>query len=153
MSAGGSEGAQSPESLDVSAASLRAETEHLDLLLHSLVDKLRAVPGLEPVITYRRSRLRRIVGDVPYVNDLHRKSSPIEAIRVTVGGSAFELSATTSSITCSVVGRGPGTERGQVATSFSEWITQLMAAIDERNRLAADSLSALQDLIVYDRVN
>lgn len=146
---GGQEGAQTPKGLDASGASLRADSAHLDLLLHSLVDKLRAVPGLELGISYRRSLFRRILGDLPYVNDLHRTSSPIESIRVTVGGSIFDLSATDSSITCSVSSRA---NRTPTVMSFSAWIKQLMAAVDERNRIATDSLAALQDLIVFDRV-
>jgi hypothetical protein len=51
--------------LDAVAADLQASSADLDLLLHHLVDNLRAVPGLDPVVTCRRSRWRRLVGDLP----------------------------------------------------------------------------------------
>ena len=144
---------QSAGGLDAAAASLRADVDQLDVLLRSLVDKLRAIPGLSPAVTYRRSRLRRILGDLPYVNDLYRRSSPIERISVTVADRAFELGATTSSITCSIESRAPSAARSVTVVSFSEWIKELMATIDERNRLAADSMAALQHLIVFDQVD
>jgi hypothetical protein len=137
--------------LDSAASSLQADAANLDFLLHSLADKLAAVPGLELKIKYRQSWLSRLVGDLPYVNDLHSKSGPIERLQVRIGPSTFWLDASRSSISCGT--ESSSATSGQVGhpQSFSEWIKGVIATIDQQSKVTQESLQALQDLIVSDR--
>ena len=61
-------------SLDSSAAMVRAESDQLDATLHALVRRLSSVPGLMMTVSHRHGRLRRLIGDLPYINDLNRWS-------------------------------------------------------------------------------
>jgi hypothetical protein len=139
--------ASGPASLDAAAASLRADAGELDLLLRTLADKLGAVPGIETSVRHRRPRWRRLLGDLPYVNDLARRSGPIESVRVEVGGTTYQLAVRDLTIACTVTGPG-GTP---ALRPFDAWLDELQAAIDQRARLSQESLAALQQLIVYDR--
>jgi len=109
------------------------------------------VPGLDPVVTYRRSRWRRLVGDIPYVNDLHSGSQPIEGIHVAVGAADYRLAAAASSITCRVETTGPAGAATSTVLPFARWIADMTSAVAERSRMAHESLAALENLIVYDR--
>lgn len=68
------------DQLEVSAAWLRSESGTLVPLLDASADRLSAVPGLQVVVTRRRGRLRRLLGDLPYLNDLHRRTAPVDTI-------------------------------------------------------------------------
>jgi hypothetical protein len=137
--------------LDAASAELQASGGDLDLLLHRLVEKLKAVPGLEPVVSYRHGRLRRLLGDLPYVNDLHARSQPVSAIHVRAGAEDYLLDAKATSISCRIEKHSAtGTVTTQPVT-FSRWITDLIAAVEERSRVASESIAALETLIVYDR--
>ena len=101
----GEASAREPDGLDAAAAALAANGSDLDLLVHRLAEKLAAVPGLDPVVTYRQPRWRRLLGDLPSVNDLHRRSHPIARLAVRVGTSDDVLETTRSSLSCRVDGR------------------------------------------------
>lgn len=138
--------------VDLSAAMVRAESGHLDATLHALVRRLSSVPGLKMVVSYRHGRLRRLIGDLPYVNDLHRRSDPIEKVVVTVGPGSYWLEAEHSSIRC---GREvTSIERGSVREelSFSVWARDLFDELAEQNFVNHESMVALRHLIEQDRV-
>jgi hypothetical protein len=143
----------SPEAggLESASADLRANAGDLDLLLHRLVEKLQGIPGFDPVVTYRQGRLRRILGDIPYVNDLYSTSRPISAIRVGAGGDEYLLEAKHSAISCRIERRRPTGSVTPSDVSFSSWIAQLIAAVESQSRAANEALAALENLIVYDR--
>jgi hypothetical protein len=139
--------------LDLSAAMVRAESGHLDATLHALVNRLSSVPGLTMRVSQRHGRLRRLIGDLPYINDLHRRSDPIEEIVVVVNPNSYWLHAHHGSITC---GRDVSSiERGDVKEelSFSAWATALFDQIAQQNLVNHDSILALRHLVEQDRVD
>jgi len=138
--------------LDSSAAMVRAESDHLDATLHALVKRLSSVLGLNMVVSHRHGRLRRLIGDLPYVNDLHRRTDPIEKLVVEVGVCSYWLRADQGAIHC---GREMTTiESGQVLEqlSFWDWATALFDDIARQNFVNHDSLVALRHLVERDRV-
>jgi hypothetical protein len=139
--------------LDLSAAMVRAESGHLDATLHALVNRLSSVPGLRMRVSQRHGRLRRLIGDLPYINDLHRRSDPIQEIVVVVDPNSYWLHADHGSITC---GRDfSSTELGEVKEelSFSAWATALFDQIAQQNLVNHDSILALRHLVEQDRVD
>ncbi len=138
--------------LDFSSAMVRAESGHLDATLHALIDKLSSVPGLNVGVFYRHGKLRRLIGDLPYINDLHRRTDPIDKIVVGVGPSSYWLHSQHGSIQC---GRESASiEPGQIKEdlSFSAWATALFDEIAEQNFVNHDSMMALRHLVERDRV-
>ncbi len=134
-----------------SAAMLRAEATDADAMLHSLADRLEAVPGLTVVVTHRHGRVRRLIGDIPYVNDLHRRTDPIDRIVVTVGPLDYWVAPVDGSIRggTGAPARGPGpVDR---TAPFAEWADRLFDAIVRQNHANHQSLVALRTLIEQDR--
>ena len=86
--------------LESSSALVRSESDHLDATLHALVGRLSSVPGLRLNVTYRHGRLRRLIGDLPYINDLHRSSDPVQDIVVELGPDSYWLHSERASIRC-----------------------------------------------------
>ena len=142
------EPAPSPvEQFDASASVLRAEAMDADALLHALADRLDAVPGLAVTVTRRHGRLRRMVGDLPYLNDLHRRSDPVERLVVTMDSDQYWVSEDDGTLRCGVDNgaRVPGTHGSVVP--FPEWSDRLFDAIDRQNIANATTLAALRSLI------
>jgi hypothetical protein len=138
--------------LDTSAALVRAEADHLDATLHALVTRLGSVPGLKLSVSYRRGRLRRFLGDLPYINDLNRRSGPIQRITVRTNGLTYWLHRDGNVFRC---GRGPTIPQAAPADqelTFSEWAPALFEQIAQQNLINHDSLVALRQLVEHDRV-
>lgn len=131
---------------------VRAESNHLDATLHALVRRLSSVPGLTMTVSHRHGRLRRLIGDLPYINDLHRWSDPIREIDLAVGTSTYWLRSEHSAIRC---GRAAtSVERGEVKEelSFSIWANALFDDIARQNFVNHKSMVALRHLVEQDQV-
>jgi hypothetical protein len=144
----------SPSSIagvDSSSAMVRAESEHLDATLHALIRRLSSVPGLKMVVSYRHGRLRRLIGDLPYVNDLHRRTDPVHRLVVTIDTCSYWLQSERGSVRCgrevAAIQRGDGSEE----LSFSDWAGALFDAIAQQNFVNHESLVALRNLVEQDR--
>ena len=136
--------------LDASSAMVRAESEHLDATLHALVSRLSSVPALQMTVSYRQGRLRRLIGDLPYVNDLHRGTDAIEEIHVTLGPRSYWLRSGRDSIRCC---KGASVDLGaQSEESFSDWASGLFQDIAQQNLINHESLAALRRLVEQDQV-
>ena len=150
----GQEAGTSPGAgLDLSAAMVRAESGAPG---HDTARaRQQAVLGPRPEdegLTAPRS-LRRLIGDLPYINDLHRRSDPIQEIVVVVDPDTYWLHADHGLITC---GRDVSSiERGAVKEelSFSAWATALFDQIAQQNLVNHDSIVALRHLVEQDRVD
>jgi hypothetical protein len=142
-----------PASLDSSSAMVRAESDHLDATLHALVRRLSSVPGLTMTVSHRHGRLRRLIGDLPYINDLHRWSDPIDKVDVVIGPSTYWLESDRGSIRC---GRQlTSVERGEAKEelSFPAWANALFDEIARQNFVNHESMVALRHLVEQDRVD
>jgi hypothetical protein len=139
--------------LDSTAAMVRAESGYLDATLAALVSRLSAVPGLKVTVSYRHGRLRRLIGDLPYINDLHRRGDPVREIVVAVGPYSYWLVVDPEqSLAC---GRdSTSLERGRVKEQmpFSRWASELFDEIARQNIANHDSMVALRSLVEQDRV-
>src|SRR5271167_1672940 len=140
-------GVSGPDGLDHSAAMLRAESDHLDATLRALATRLSAVPGLKLTVTARQGLLRRLLGDLPYLNDLSHRRAPIHKIVVQVGPTTYRLGADHGSITCGweLAPGEPGESRSEV--SFAAWATTLFDDIAAQNLVNHESMVALRRLV------
>jgi hypothetical protein len=136
--------------LDSSAALVRAESAHLNATLHGLVRRLGSIPSLALTVTYRQGRLRRLLGDLPYLNDLRRSGDPIEEIVATVGEDSYWLRSSCGAIACGRDrGRG-GLERDRERLAFHDWATALCSEIERENLLNHEALLGLRRLVEQD---
>lgn len=137
----------------VSSAMVRAESDHLDATLNALVTRLASVPGLALTVSHRQGRLRRLIGDLPYINDLHRSGDPVREVVVAVGPCSYWLHSDHGAIRCGT--EVTSLERGQVKEelAFSAWATALFDEIARQNLVNHDSLVALRRLVEQDRVD
>ncbi len=140
-----------PADFDSSAALVRIDVEDLDALLHALVERLSSVPGLKIVVTYRNGRLRQLIGDIPYVNDLHRSSDPIRRMAVTVATSEYWVESTGGTLTCGIdtvtLQRLPTPD----PLSFPVWADRLFHEVVRQNHISHESAVALRNLIEGER--
>jgi hypothetical protein len=139
--------------LDTSSAMVRVESDHLDATLHALIKRLSSVPGLEVVVSYRHGRLRRLIGDLPYLNDLHRRSDPVEKITVAVGPRSYWLRSELGLIHCGRRAESidPGARSEEL--SFAAWAGALFDDIAAQNFVNHDSTVALRHLVEHDRAS
>jgi hypothetical protein len=139
--------------LDSSSAMVRAEADHLDATLHALVTRLSSVPGLQMSVSYRHGKLRRLFGDLPYINDLNRRTSPIQRVVIAVGPYSYWLHSDLGSIRCGrdAISAQPGQVIGEL--TFSVWAKTLSDEIARQNLVNHDSLVALRHLVESDRVD
>lgn len=140
-----------PTNFDSSAAIVRFDVEDLDALLHALVDRLSSVPGLKIAVTYRSGRLRRLLGDIPYVNDLHRSSDPIRRMAVTVATSEYWVESVDGTLTCGI--DPPRLQRPQTSDPlpFPAWADLLLDEVVRQNHINHESVVALRNLIEGER--
>jgi hypothetical protein len=140
--------------LDASSARLRAESGHLDAMLSALVGRLSSIPGLRMTVSYKHGRIRRLIGDLPYVNDLHPSTGPIRKVVISVGSRSYWLRTESSSIRCgredlpSVDPVSPGEE-----LAFSNWASALFEEITQQNLINHESMVALRHLIERDTLD
>jgi hypothetical protein len=135
------------ERFDASASALRAESTDADALLHALADRLDAVPGLTVVVRHRHGRLRRLIGDLPYVNDLHRRRDPIDRLVVTVESLDYWVTAEDGTVGCGIDDRSRARGTPGDPVPFPEWSDRLFDAIARQNIANAASLAALRAVI------
>jgi hypothetical protein len=144
-------GSAGPMDLENSAAVLRFEVQDLDALLRALAERLSSVPGLKIEVSYRRGRLRRLIGDIPYVNDLHRPWDPIHRMVITIGANAYWVQSTdgvlTSGIDTLTLQRGPASD----PLLFPAWADLLIGEIVSQNHISHESALALRNLIEGER--
>jgi hypothetical protein len=141
------------DGIDTSSAMVRAEADHLDATLGALVQRLSAVPGLELSVSPRPGILRKLIGDLPYLNERRRRKTPVQRLVVTLGTSSYWLHANHGSIRCGRERRSA--ETGQIASDelpFRDWATALFDEIAQRNLVNHDSMVALRRLVEQDRV-
>jgi hypothetical protein len=137
------------KSLDSTAALVRGESDHLDTNLEALVDRLSAVPALDISVRRRHGRLRRLLGDLPYLNDLQRRTAPIDRLAVSAGSCAYWLESEPGRIRCWTESSGGASEE----LSFAAWATKLVGEIAQQNLVNHASLVALRHLVVHDQVD
>lgn len=70
---------------DSSSAMVRAEAEHLEATLGALVARLSSVPGLKLSVYPHPGVLRKLLGDLPYINEMTRRKGQIQRIVVAIG--------------------------------------------------------------------
>ena len=145
-------GIQAPAEFDASAAMVRAESVELPAMVHALVQRLSSVPGLELKVARRHGRLRRLLGDLPYLNGMHRRTDPIERIDVTVGACSYWLIAERSAVRCGRRGSSPERGTREEELSFGAWASALFAAIATQNSVNLESVAALRRLVERDRL-
>jgi hypothetical protein len=138
--------------LDLSSAMVRAEADQLEARLRALLTRLSAVPGLELSVSYRHGRVRRLLGDLPYVNDLNRRTGPIERVVIVVGPCSYWLSSELGAIRCGRQAIPALSEQADQELTFSVWAKTLFDEIARRNIVNHDSLVALRQLVEHDQV-
>lgn len=147
-SGGGSqEGSRGRGDLERESAVLRSESADLDAMLLGLIERLQAIPGLQVVVKQRHRRVRRLIGDIPYINDLHRRSDRIDRVAVTVGGANYWVESDGRSVTCGQDLVPVAEGRPSTHLAFGDWSDALFAGISRSNREALDALSALRGLV------
>ena len=133
--------------IEHSAAMLRVEADDLDPLLRALAERLEAVPGLPVQVTKRHGRLRGLVGDLPYVERLHRRNDRVVRIVVTVGDDRHWVAREGTSLRCGVDRVAADKGAVTVYQSVPTWVGELVAAIDQRNSAEREAIAALRHLV------
>ena len=122
-----------------------------DAFIYALADRLSAVPGLPVVVEYHRGRIRKAVGDIPYVNDLHRSSDPIRSLTVTVDTVEYWAKPGTGPVRCGIDTVTMRRGRTSEVVDLPAWMDLLLEDVIRHNHLDPESGTALRTLIHGDR--
>jgi hypothetical protein len=98
--------------------------------------------------------LRRLIGDLPYLNGRRGSSAPIQRVSVALGPRTYLLAVAPGSIRCWIEGTSldrPGGPAEQLP--FRDWATRLLGEVAEQNLVNYSSLVALRHLVVHDRMD
>ena len=132
---------------------MRAESDHAQATVHALVGRLSAIPGLDLRVFYGQGRLRRLLGDLPYLNELHRRADPIRRLEVSAAGTCYWLRCEPGAIHCgrelAPAHRAPVHEE----LPFASWAAELFAEISRQSHASQDAMSALRALVEHDQLN
>jgi hypothetical protein len=131
---------------NVEAFSRRGSVDH-DAFVIALVERLSAVPGLPVVVGYQKGRIRKAVGDIPYVNDMHRSSDPIRSLKVTVGTTEYWVNPATGTLRCGIDTVTMTRGRTSDIVALAEWTDLLLEDVIRHNHLDPESGAALRNLI------
>jgi hypothetical protein len=133
--------------VDTDAALLRAESDHVQATVHALLSRLSAIPGLRVKVLYRHGRLRRLLGDLPYLNELHRSGDAIRRLEVSVEGACYWLECEPGLVHCGrdVENAEPSREREEL--TFASWANELFAEISHQSHVNHDAMFALRRLV------
>jgi hypothetical protein len=138
---------------DSSSAMVRAEAEHLEATLGALVAALSSVPGLKLSVYPHPGILRKLLGDLPYINDMARRKGQIQRIAVAIGPWSYWLHSELGSIKCGRDAAAAQAGQANEQMTFSAWVTALFEQIARQNLVNHDSLVALRQLVERDRVD
>jgi hypothetical protein len=138
---------------DSSSAMVRAEAEHLEATLGALVASLSSVPGLKLSVYPHRGLLRKLLGDLPYIDDMTRRKGQIQRIVVAIGPRSYWLRSQPGSIRCGLDVSTTQAGQANEEMTFSAWATALFEEIARQNLVNHDSLVALRQLVERDRVD
>jgi hypothetical protein len=123
------------ETFDLSAAGLRADGTDLRISVEVLASKLEAsLPG--------RTRVERHGGGL-----LGRGEKRVRRLRVNLGGSAYELSATGERVECSRERQVGGISIKREPLAPDEWVAALTGELREEAQRSAEARSALERLV------
>ena len=122
-----------------------------DAFVYALADRLSAVPGVPVVVDHHKGRIRKAVGDLPYVNDLHRSSDPIRSLTVTVDTTEYWMRPTTGPLRCGIDTVTMKRGRTSEVVELDRWTDLLLDDVIRHNHLDPESGAALRTLIRGDR--
>ncbi|MBV8432564.1 MAG: hypothetical protein JO244_15475, partial [Solirubrobacterales bacterium] len=137
--------------LDATSAMVRAEADHLEATLQALVARLGSVPGLSLSVSYRHGRLRRFLGDLPYINDLTRKTGPLQRLVIGVGEHTYVLHRHLGAIRCSRQRRPAQPGHHVEELSFGTWAKALFEGHRDQGlqRLFIEMPDQAKDQVVW----
>jgi len=121
-----------------------------DAFIYAFAQRLSAVPGVPLVVDHHKGRIRRAVGDLPYVNDLHRSSDPIRSLTVTVDTTEYWMRPTTGQLRCGIDTVTMRRGRTSEVVELAVWTDLLLDDVIRHNHLDQESGAALRGLIQGD---
>jgi hypothetical protein len=131
---------------------INRESVDYDGFVDALIERLSSVPGLQLVVNSHKGRVRKLIGDVPYLNDMHRSSDPIRTLRVTVETAEYWVEPSSGSPFCGIdtvtTARGRSSEIFELAT----WTDLLLEDVIRYKHLDPESAVALRNLVHGERV-
>ena len=122
-----------------------------EAFIYALAERLSAVPGLPVVVEYHKGRIRKVVGDIPYVNDMHRSSDPIRSLTVTVDTVEYWMKPTTGLLRCGIDTVTMMRGRTSEIVELAAWTDLLLEDVIRHSHLDPESGAALRSLIHGDR--
>ena len=120
--------------LEVAAASLRAESDDVGFLLSLLVNQLSAALGSRLAVERRGGLLRRGQGE-------------IRAVRIDLGGVAFEAEVVDKSLSCTIGRSSGGIRIRSEKVDLGEWLKRLLQALQTEATHSAQTRQALEGMV------
>jgi hypothetical protein len=145
-------GDMTPADRSIDEPLFRRESVDHDGFIDALIERLSSVPGLQMVVKTHKGRVRRAIGDIPYLNDMHKPSDPIRSLTVTVGTSEYWVEPTSGTPWCGI--DTVTLTRGRTSETFelAPWTDLLLEDVIRNKHLDPESAAALRSLIRGERV-
>ncbi len=133
-------------------ALIRHESVDHDGFIEALIERLSSISGLQMVVKYPKGRVRKAIGDIPYLNDLHRSSDPISRLTVTVETVEYWVEPTGGSPWCGIDTVTLAGGRTSAIYELPSWTNLLLEDVIRHNHLDPESAASLHNLIRGERV-
>lgn len=133
-------------------ALIRRESVDQDGFIEALIERLSSVSGLQMVVKHPKGRIRKAIGDLPYVNDMHRSSAPISRLTVTVDSIEYWVEPTSGPPWCGIDSVTLAGGRTSAIFELATWTDLLLEDVIRHKHLDPESATALRNLIRGERV-
>ncbi len=131
---------------DLNEVSISIETNlnQIDLFLRTLINQLK---GSKAIVDahYVPGIVKKIVGDIPYLNHIHSHSAKLNSVEINTGEMVFKIAIKpgTGSIACSVA----SLDGKQDEEDLQNWIKQLLDSLVKKAEITNSARSDLEELV------
>ncbi len=132
-------------------SNLSFNIDQLQQLLRVLSKYLRLNTNFVVEVSYSHGILGKLIGDLPYLNHLHLKSSKLKRMLIKLRGKEFRIDLS-DVIKCEVVELDNPNEVLKINTvSISEWAASLLKEIESRAAQSSEIKDLLEKIILFNR--
>ncbi len=132
-------------------SNLSFNIDQLQQLLKVLSKYLRLNTNFVVEVSYSHGILGKLIGDLPYLNHIHLKSSKLNKMLIKLKSKEFKIDLS-DAIKCEIVELDNPNEVLKIRTaSISEWARSLLKELESRAAQSSDIKDLLEKIILFNR--
>jgi hypothetical protein len=134
-----------------STSNISFNFDQLQLLLSSLTKYLKQTNNFNVEVTYSHRFLGKVIGDLPYLNHIHLKSSKLKKMLIKLRNKEFKIDLS-DSIRCEIVDLEKPNKAIEIeSVSMSSWAKSLLDELESRANRSNELRDLLERIIVLNQ--